>query len=67
MKKSKSVFREQDDEEFYDELEDMKMPDFVVKESPPLIGGEISEIFSAFKKSNSIEQLNLLKEKLRRI
>lgn len=67
MKKSKSVFREQDDEEFYDELEDMKMPDFVVEEPTPLIGGEISEIFSAFKNANSIEQLNFLKEKLRRI
>ena len=67
MKKSKSVFREQDDEEFYDELEDMKMPDFVVEEPTPLIGGEISEIFSSFKTANSIEQLNFLKEKLRGI
>ena len=64
MKKSKSVFREPDDEEFYDELEDIKMPSIEIEESPPAIGGELSEIFLGFRNASSIQQLNILKDKL---
>lgn len=65
MKKSKSVFREPDDEEFYYELEDIKMPPIEIEEHPPLIGGELSEIFMSFRSANSAQQLNILKDKLR--